>query len=68
MSQTKVHVYPTFFMNRLHNESAEARGYNFEAVITGDGRIDGGLKALDELYTPINEQHPLEFHKSCNNK
>ena len=41
-------------MSRLHNEEAEAGGYNFEAVRNNDNRIDGGLAALDELYIPIN--------------
>ena len=41
-------------MSRLHNESAGTRGYDFEAAKNDDSRIDGGLEALDELYTPIN--------------
>ena len=54
MSQTKVHVYPTFFMSRLHNKSAGERGYNFEAAKNDDSRIEGRLGALDKLYIPIN--------------
>lgn len=38
----KVHVYPTFFMSRLHNEGAGGRGYNFEAIRNNDSRIKGG--------------------------
>ena len=54
MSQIKVHVYPTFFMSRLHNEGAGGRGYNFEAVRNNDSRIEGGPRSLDKLYIPIN--------------
>ena len=54
MSQTKVHVYPTFFMSRLHNEGAGGRGYNFEAVRNDDSRIEGGIGSLDNLCIPIN--------------
>ena len=54
MSQMKVHVYPTFFVSRLHRESAGERGYNFEAVKNDDSRVDGGLGALDKLHIPIN--------------
>ena len=43
-----------FFTSRLHNESAGARGYNFEAVKNNVSKIEEGLGALDELYIPIN--------------
>ena len=49
-----VHVYPSFFMTKLHNEEAEAGDYNFEAVRNNNNRIDGGLTALDKLYTLTN--------------
>ena len=49
MSQTKVHVYPTFFMSRLHNKGTGGRGYNFETVRNHARRIKGGLGSLDEL-------------------
>ena len=54
MNQAKVHVYPTFFMSRLHNESAGSRGYNFKARKNNDDRIDGRREALDKRYIPIN--------------
>ena len=54
MSQKKLHVYPGFFMSRLHNKGARGRGYNFEAVRNNDSRIEEGLGSLDELYIPIN--------------
>ena len=54
MSQSKVHVYSTFFMSRLHDEGAREREYNFEAVRNDESRIEGGLGSLDELYIPIN--------------
>ena len=41
-------------MSRLHNKGAGGRGYNFKAVRNNDGRIEGGLRSLDELYIPIN--------------
>ena len=53
MSQTEVHTQP-FFMSRLHNEKAGARGYNFEPVQNNVSRIYGGLESPDELYIPIN--------------
>ena len=53
-SQTKVQVYPTFFMSRFHNKGAGGRGYNFKVVRNHDSRIAGGLGSLDELYIPIN--------------
>ena len=54
MSQSKVHVYSTFFMSRLHGEGAGGRGYNFEAVRNNDSRIKGGLGSLGKLYIPTN--------------
>ena len=41
-------------MSRLHNKGTGERAYNFEVVKNNDGRIEGGLGALDELYIPIN--------------
>ena len=41
-------------MSRLYTKSAEARGYNFDAVKKDDSRIDGGLTAPDGLYISIN--------------
>ena len=41
-------------MTKLHNEEAEAGDYNFEAVRNNNNRIDGGLTALDKLYTLTN--------------
>jgi len=54
MSQTKVHVNPTFCMSRLYNKGAGGRGYTFKVVRNSDSRIEGRLGSLDELYIPIN--------------
>ena len=50
----KVHMYPNFFMSRLHNKGARTGGYNFEAVGNIDNKIEGGLGTLNELCIPIN--------------
>ena len=57
-NQPKVHIYPYFYMGRLHNEEAGAGGYNSKAVRNDDNRIDGGLAALDKLYIPFNADTP----------
>ena len=54
MSKTEVQIYPTFFMIILHNKGAGERGYNFKTAKNNDSRTEGGLRALDKLYTPIN--------------
>ena len=53
INQSKVHIYSTFFMSRLHDKGTGGRGYNFETVKNDDSRIEGGLGSLDELYIPI---------------
>ena len=57
ISQSKAHIYSTFFVSRLLVEGAGRRGSDFEAVRINDSRIEGGLGSLDELYIPINENN-----------
>ena len=54
ISKLNVHIYSTFFVNRLRDKGAGGRGYNFEAVRNNESRIEGRLGSLDELYIPIN--------------
>ena len=53
-SQTKVHLYPTFFMSRLHSKCAGGRGYKFKTVRTNDSRIERSLGSPDDLHIPTN--------------
>jgi hypothetical protein len=43
-----------FFVSRLHKEKNRVGGCNFKTARNDYNRIDGGLLALDKLFTPIN--------------
>ena len=53
-TNSKAHVYSTYFMSRLLRGGPEGNEYDFHEVRNDDDRIPGGLADLEELYIPIN--------------
>ena len=53
-TNSKAHVYSSYFMNRLLRGGPEGNEYSFHEVRNDDERILGGLADLEELYIPIN--------------
>ena len=52
--RSNIHVYISYLMDNLLSETGSEDQYCFEKVRSSSDGVEGGLAAMDELYTPIN--------------